>query len=155
MAFKKIAWVNGNHMLMQSGHKTFDRQVDCVSDGNVIGSVQYSSYIRPTEEVECNGFTNPPGHLRNFDLEMFEQFGMHKNSYEWKKIVELVDRYGGGILYAFFHYVGRRRIVHGFILTDKPYKKNVVLMKFITGPTFKSSLVLNECAKYISVDGAL
>lgn len=48
--------------------------------GNFCTDVQFSNFIRPQGETSCNGFTFPPGQLRNFDLKPFEhhfRFAVH------------------------------------------------------------------------------
>jgi hypothetical protein len=65
---KKIEWRTPNHMKFESLHKTFDRQADCVSIGNMIGHVQLSGFIRPRNEIECNGLPFEKGHLQEYDL---------------------------------------------------------------------------------------
>lgn len=39
--------------------------------GNAITPVQFSSFIRPVDQTECNGKAYMPGELRNFDLDPF------------------------------------------------------------------------------------
>lgn len=45
-----------------------------VYDGNAITPLQLSTFVRPTSEVMCNGFINPPGHLRNFNFKTFHKY---------------------------------------------------------------------------------
>lgn len=54
---------DGNHMVFDSPHKGFNKQVDGISTGNVMGDVQLSGFVRPYNETECNGFT-PLGQTR-------------------------------------------------------------------------------------------
>ena len=42
-----------------------------VGRGSVISDLQYSDFIRPHNETDCNGRTNPRGQLRDFDLKPF------------------------------------------------------------------------------------
>jgi len=128
-------------MLFESGHKTFDRQVDCISTGNVIGHVQLSFHIRAYTETECNGFTRPPGHLRAFDLKT------------WNLPIRVRDRVlketedKSVWLYEFRHWTGNRKIVHGYVITSYDHR---LLAKFLTGPTYKSVSVINEAITYIT-----
>jgi hypothetical protein len=61
----------GTRQLVDTGWKTFDRQTNCISTGNVIANTQLSLYIRPYRETECNGLTFKPGELLEADLKAF------------------------------------------------------------------------------------
>ena len=65
---KEHEWATPNRMKFDSLHKTFNRQVSCISTGNHIGNTVYSSYIRAYNQTECNGHTFPKGHLQEYDL---------------------------------------------------------------------------------------
>lgn len=146
---KKIQWRNGNHMLFESECKTFNRQCDCISTGNVWGHVQFSQYIRPTNEVTCNGATFPPGHLRDYDLKPF-RLGLFPQVR--KAIMKYADKGLQTILYKFRHFNGEREIIHGFVITDAQHR---LLRKFVTGPTYKSQSVIEEAIKYIAEDDSM
>lgn len=148
---KRLTWrPNGNHIVINTGHKTFDRQADCLSVGNVWGDVQLSSYIRPKTETECNGFSNPPGHLRDFDLKQFKDLPQNIR----RKIVNITDtRYC--ILYEIRTWGkrggwdGRRRkTIHGYILTDA--KTHELVEKWATGPTHKSWMIIENVIPYLT-----
>lgn len=153
MAFKKTVWLNGNKMLIESGHKTFDRQTNIITHGNAVANTEFGSYVRPSSELECNGFMNAHGHLQDYDLKPFEQFGLTGKSWMWEEIVKRIDASYGGILYAFFHRLDHVQLstngnllVHGFALTDK---KHGYLWSVTVGRTAKSTRVLEECLKYV------
>ena len=40
---KQVQWRTPDHQAFSGGHLTFDRQVDLITTGNVIGTVQRSS----------------------------------------------------------------------------------------------------------------
>ena len=61
----------GTKQLVDTCWKTFDRQTNCISTGNVVANTQLSLYIRPYQETECNGFTFKPGELMEVDLKSF------------------------------------------------------------------------------------
>lgn len=141
---KKIEWINGNKMKVESGNKTFDRKCVCISTGNVIGPTQTSYYIR-----SCNDTINsvkqecPVGHLRNYDINQFRNLPNRIHSwFEEHKEKEV-------ILYNFFHYNKDLKINHGYIITDE---NNHFLYAYRVGTTYKSLLVLYECVKYITVE---
>jgi hypothetical protein len=69
---KKAEYRTGNRVRIDTGYALFDKNCEVLMTGNVCGNCQNSSYIRPFSETECNGFTYPPGHLRDFDLQSFK-----------------------------------------------------------------------------------
>jgi hypothetical protein len=146
---KKARWISGNHMLFESECKTFNRQCDLITTGNVWGVVQFSQFIRPTNEVECNGATFKPGELRDFDL---KPFSLHQFPSVRKAVMEYANAGKKIILYKFRHFNGQKEIIHGFVITDANYK---LLKKFITRPTYKSWSVIEEAIKYITEEEAL
>lgn len=144
---KEIEWRTPNRMLMESGHKTFDKQTDIISTGNIIAKTQLGFYVRAYTETECNGFTQELGKLQEADLD------------RWRRattpsiVMETVRRLAKErdiILYRFFHY-GKygTMIVHGYIITTatRPYER---LWRWCCGPTYKSKWVLSEVLKYIT-----
>lgn len=141
---KKVVFANPNKMLMESGHKTFDRQTNLVTTGNVIASTQYSGYIRPYEETECNGRTVRKGELQNFDLRPFGRLPYHV-----EKEVRAYAKEKSVILYMFFHYNGSgNKIIHGYVITDTDHQ---LIESYVTGPTHKSMNVIEECKQYVAV----
>ncbi len=140
---KQIEWVNGNHMRFESEHKTFNRQVGAISTGNVVGSVQYSNFIRGYNETECNGFTNPPGHLQNYDLTK----NIVSLPSSIREAVRKLTHDRGGIIYNFHHRIGYRPIDDGFVLTTK----DCTLIKvWYVNNSRKSKSAVNEAIKYIT-----
>ena len=106
--------------IINSGWKEFDKQTNCISTGNVYANTQYSSFIRPWKETECNGFTNPEGHLMNFDMKPFRNFRIPKCIMEILKNKERAESY---ILYMFF-IVNKEKHVEpfGWVVTDYHHK---------------------------------
>lgn len=141
---KEIEWVNPNHMKFDSLHKTFNRQVDIISAGNVIGAVQYSSYIRPyTLTLNPVGEEKPLGYLQEWDLKWFRDLLPQEVLDTVHELTK--ERYG--ILYIFKHYSNGRRILHGAVLTDYDHR---LLRKFYLRWTEKSISVIDEATKYIA-----
>lgn len=131
-----------------SGHATFDKAANhrvhgYVGTGNVESNVQASSFIRPWTETECNGHSFPPGHLHDTDI---AQFARLLSSADRAKI-DALTRDRPAIAYVFFHYVGRRRVMHGWIVTDAYYR---FIAHRVTGPTVKSHAVLDDMRRRIS-----
>lgn len=144
---KKAEWVNGNHQRIDTGHKTFDRQIGGIGTGNVIDNVQFSSYVRPAREVTCNGQHFEPGHLQNFDLRPFHEKGMP--SYVDERVRKLANAHGGVILYAFRSWANGREVIHGYVVT-KRHESYEFLKSWVTGPTHKSWGVIETCKDYVS-----
>lgn len=141
---KQHKWATPNRMLFESGHKTFDRQANYVSHGNVYSNVQTSSYVRAYSETECNGFTRPPGHLRDFDLKGFTDMPGHVRNYILHATQNRMV-----IVYKFFHVANGRKTVHGWVVTSI-HPEYRLLDYFVTGPTYKSYSVILEAIKYIT-----
>ena len=150
---RPIQWINGNKLRIDTGHRTFDRQCECLSPGNVWGTCQFSSYIRPKTETECNGFSNPVGHLRDFDLKPFKQGRIP--SHILKRVLEITDtRYC--ILYEIRSWTrdtrpfadGKVKVLHGYILTDA--KTHKLIRTWAVGPTHKSNGIIRVATEYVS-----
>lgn len=150
---KKIVWANPDHQLIHTGHRTFDRQVSCISTGNVIGTTQLSSYIRAWNDpgeglVDYPENKRPPGHLQNWDLSHLV-FGITQVPNEIRNYCRenLVDH--SGILYCFFHWHGRERMVHGWVMTTS-HNECRLLKYWVAGQTYKSENIIRTCIEYIT-----
>ena len=139
---KKIQWIDDNHMLFESQHKTFNRQVSCISTGNVIGKVQLSGYIRPYNRTECNGAHFPPGHLQEYDLDWLNTF-LPISLKDW---VRNNGKNQTMIGYSFFYYKGNKKIFIGWVITDNKYNH---LKTVYARNTTQIISALEECKKYI------
>jgi len=139
---KKTKWINGNKMLFESEHKAFNNAVDCISTGNVIGKVQLSGFIRPFNELKCNGRVNEPGHLQNYDLN-----GLNKYlPYSLKEWIRQNGKTKSMIGYSFFYYRGNKKTYIGYVVTDDEHNHlKTVYARF----TRKTISALDECKKYI------
>lgn len=134
-------WINGNKMKFESLHKTFNNKVDCISQGNVMGNVQLSGYVRSFNETKCNGFTSEKGHLQEYDLGWLLKGlpGYVKNYIRKIAIDKMV------CAYHFFYYQNRERIDIGYVITD--YTNNLLRAFYVGG--YKREDALNEAIKYI------
>lgn len=140
---REKTWVNPNKMLVQTGNKTFDRQCDVVSHGNVVSRCQMSSYIRPTRCAFPSGEPAKDGQMRDFDLKHFKGLP-HGVQY----VVRLhADNGVETILYEFRHWRGEHKVVHGYVLTEA--KTNAVL-SVMPSRYPKSSDVLTHVIPYIA-----
>ena len=141
---KKAEWINHNRMKIETGHKTYDRQANCIGLGNRIANTQLSFHIRPYSKTECNGTQFPLGHLRNYDFNWWVRPPLPEFIREYvKSVTETVGVY----FYQFHHWQNGKRIIHGYIVTREDDR---LLKKFVTGPTYKSTLVIDEMAEYVS-----
>jgi len=144
---KKIKWITPNKMEFKSLHKTFNRQVSCISTGTQIGNTVYSSYIRPYFCVECNGRNFSPGHLQEYDLNWIVK-DAPKEAKDW---IRKNGKYETFILYVFFHRVNKnghpRKIIHGAVITDRLHNLRA---KFYCRDNEKSKSVIDEAIKYIT-----
>ncbi len=136
-----------SHIPFITGHRTFDRQSEeCLMSGNVIANTQLSFYVRPVHETECNGFTNKPGELFNFDI---QQFGRDMDQ-DVVRFVRGLNRQV--IVYQVRHWVGshraatRRKIVHGYIVTETDGRK---IRAFERRGGFKSQEIIYRAAKHL------
>ena len=142
---KPIVWINGNRMLMQSGHKTFDRQCHAILSGQQIGDVVCSGYVRPYTEIECNGHIFAPGHLRDFDLNFV---GTEAMTPSLRAEIEILSAVPGLLLFKFFHYNGEHQIIHGYVAVREGH----CLLKAVTGPRTSSVSIIDEVARYVCDD---
>ena len=142
---KKIEWINGNKMKFESKHKTFNRQTNIISTGNIVANTVYGSFIRA-----YNNITNPfgekrnPGFLQEFDLRPFKDLGI---SYPIEKKVKEYLKKKAGILYCFFHYYLGKRIIDGYVLTDTDYN---YIEFWYRNMHWRSNNAVKEALKYIA-----
>lgn len=142
---KPIFWITPNHMLMDSGYKTFDRQCRAILTGQQIGDVVTSAYVRSYDDTECNGHTFKPGHLQNFDLDFV---GAEAMPLDLRNQVSALATKGDLLLYKFFHVVASHTVIDGYVAT----KNGHCVLKSVIGKRRTSALVINEAARYISDD---
>lgn len=102
---------NGMKMLIDSGFKEFDKQTNLITSGNCISDTQYSNYIRPYNETECNGNKFNEGHLFNYDLQAFSI-----NNYMKEYIKSLNEQI---CLYEFRIYRNHKKDIIGWLIERK------------------------------------
>lgn len=133
---------DGNKMLINTSHKTFDKQTNCIATGNVIANTQVSFYIRayntPTTPM---GQPAEPGAMQKWDLDGFKLPPYVRGSVA----IHAVDK--KVILYRFRHFSKNKEVIHGWVVTDENYN---LLYKCVIGPTYKSWNIVEECIKYIT-----
>lgn len=136
------------HHTFESGHVTFDGKAKTygVSMGNVVSGTQLSGYIRSHSQTECNGNTRDPGHLRNFDLHSFYSYPIDKRARQWC----FDNKNKTVILYCIRHHIGKRRIIHGWLITGG-YAQHEFEARFDFGRR-KSQRVIDEAIEFLCGD---
>ena len=89
--------------------------------GNIVSPYQWSGYIRPITETNCNGMEFPIGHLRKFDLDSprFEKMPQIVKN----KVIEFTEK-ESVILYVIHHYSEKKhqRVIDGYIITSDKHE---------------------------------
>lgn len=145
---KPITFDHPDKMHFESGHKAFDRQTVILTPGNVIAPTQFSSYIRPAQETECNGQTWSEGHLQRFDLQSFAEYGLSHCLDEVRKIIN--ERGTQAILYLFRHKSGERIIEDGLLLTTGADEGYLELQRWYLNSQPKASSAFEEAIRYVT-----
>lgn len=105
MESKYYKWnKRGSRIIIDSGYKTFDNQVVCISTGNVIGGCQYSTYVRPYNETICNGNVYEKGYLRDYDMKYLEIPQYLNTNINIKDYIYDITQYKSCIVYQFSTY---------------------------------------------------
>lgn len=145
------AFCRDSGMTLSSAHATFNKQADLIMVGNVYSNVQSSTFIRARQQLECNGFTNKPGHLQNWDLENFAKPGEMTPVLEYIRRDAFFDT-NEAIAYRFFHVDGKIRHLHGVIVTDAQHKVLRVFDRAELGGrhSYKSNSVLDCCLQFVA-----
>lgn len=141
---KEIVWDNEDKMHIETGNKCFDKTCQCLFKGNAITDTQYSNYIRPKAETECNGMVFAEGYLRKSDLNGGICLRMPQ---QYKDAIIKATETEPAILYKIFHYRGKMQIVHGWILTKT---NNDLIGYYCADHRIKTSMVMDEVVQYLS-----
>lgn len=113
MGNKYYKWnKRGSRIIIDTGYKTFDNYIVCITTGQCIGGGQTSFYIRPYNETTCNGLEHEKGYLRNYDLSMFN----NNLDYQVKEYVKNITENKGCLLYEFYTYKNGVENIVGFIV---------------------------------------
>jgi hypothetical protein len=104
-----------DRMVIDTGCSVFDSQCSYLTGGNHWGSCQFSTFVRPVFETECNGRTVPVGELFDFDMKTFIEMPAHVRAG-----IRALNR--TVVVSEIRHHIGShrpgRKIVHGYIVTD-------------------------------------
>lgn len=116
---KQPTWDNPNKMHIETGHKTFDKQTNLISTGNIIANTMYGSYIRGVNEPDNAG---KYGGLFKYDTEQFRKIGVGPSLI--KSMAENI-KYSQQqtLFYAFFHFTTyKKRILDCVAWTTLDHK---------------------------------
>jgi hypothetical protein len=132
-----------------TGHAGFDREAKSqyIGTGNVWADVQFSGFIRPRTETECNGQIYAEGQLRDFDLKPFREGGLPRDIE--RAVLEATET-RQVILYRFQHHDGDRRVIHGFVLTHDHTRQYERILSKAVGPTRKSECIIDAVQTVVS-----
>lgn len=146
---KEVTWDNPNKMHFESAFVGFNKQVDLIATGNVLGNVQTSLYVRPYNNVKNGSYEGEPGQFMKFDLRMFEEAG-YRIPVNIRKILEDPSREQSYCLYNFHYWKGDQKEEIGWVLTDYNHKlvAKVPVLRYGTNASKRIS-ALNECAAYV------
>ena len=115
---------------LTTGCKLFDKQHQALITGNIVSNTCLGQYIRPRQELKCNGHTWEPGALQHADLKAFNQLDRCGSL---RRHIEKSPHFvhDGGICYVLMHWLrecGRHRaVVHGALITDRHFKRIATL----------------------------
>jgi hypothetical protein len=141
-------------MKFESLHRTFNRQVDLIDAGNVVGNAQFSGYVRPRSEVIMPDGVTPcaRGCLQEWDLNSWHR-DLPSHIREWVRTNPYCEN-NSIILYELRHWIGsgssRRKVVHGYIATTGDSAGYLLLNTWIARPGCKSESVIEEAVKYLT-----
>jgi len=140
---------SGMKQIVNTGFKTFDKQTNLITNGNVISNTQASSYIRSYHEIECNGFFKEKGYYQDYDIKPFKKY---LKPYQIEMIKQETKK-EGGILYLFYITNKENKLDPiGYILTTRDYYFICQGLTIQEKKHFcKRFNALTEIAKYITI----
>lgn len=144
-------FTNPNKMSINTGHKTFDRQTNLITHGNVIANTQYSSHIHSfnTTAKPLPPWDRDDGYFQDFDCENFKDAIVTPG-----RIIRLAkdfaNQFDGIYLYAFFHIHKKERIIHGFVFTKSSNDDFIDYQVTNHRSWERSRLILRTVVPYIS-----
>lgn len=137
-----------DRIVISTGSKVFDRQCTYLTTGNHLGNCQFSSYIRPVFETECNGHTFAPGELFDFDMKPFKEMPTYVRA-----AIRAMNR--TVIVSEIRHHIGphsaKCTVVHGYIVAEAD---NRLIKIFQTTSGVVSRRILDTVAPFITDNDA-
>jgi hypothetical protein len=137
-----------DRMVIDTGCSVFDNQCTYLTRGNHWGSCQFSTFVRPVFESQCNGRTVPVGELFEFDMKAFTEMPAHVRA-----AIRAINR--TVVVSEIRHQIGShrlgRKIVHGYIVTDAA-ERLIRVFQTTVGPI--SERILSTVLPYVADLGA-
>jgi hypothetical protein len=133
-----------DRMAIDTGCSAFDSQCSHLTSGNHWGNCQFSTFVRPVSETECNGRTVSVGELFDFDMKSFTMMPQYVlaaiRAMNRTVVVSEIRHHTG------FNRLGRK-IVHGYIVTDAA-ERLIWVFQTTNGPI--SERILSTVLPYIA-----
>ena len=130
--------------MIDTGCKIFDRQCTYLAQGNHWGHCQFSSYVRPVSETECNDRTVATGELFDFDITAFKEMPPHVRS-EIRAMNQTV------VISEIRHHTGphsaRCKVVHGYVVANSSDR---LIRVFQTNSGAVSQRILDTVVPFIT-----
>jgi hypothetical protein len=133
-------------MVIDTGCSAFDSQCSHLTSGNHWGNCQFSTFVRPISETECNGRGVPAGELFDFDIKAFTMMPPYVRA-----AIRAMNR--TVVVSEIRHHSGSHRleckIVHGYIVTDAAER---LVQVFQTADGLVSERILTTVLPYVAGD---
>ena len=133
-----------DHMMIDTGCSAFDSQCSHLTSGNHWGNCQFSTFVRPISETECNGGTVPTGELFEFDTKAFTAMSDYVRA-----AIRAMNR--TVVVSEIRHHIRshgqERKIVHGYIVTDTAER---LIRVFQTTDSSVSGRILASVLPYVA-----
>jgi hypothetical protein len=131
-------------MMIDTGCSAFDSQCSHLTSGNHWGNCQFSTFVRPISETECNGGMVPTGELFEFDMKAFTMMPPY--------VVAAIRAMNRTVVVSEIrHHIGfhklKRKIVHGYIVTDASER---LVRVFQTSDGHVSERILSAVLPYVA-----
>ena len=145
MACKVLTFQStSDRMVIDTGCSAFDSQCSHLTSGNHWGNCQFSTFVRPVYETECNGRTIPAGELFEFDTKAFTAMSDYVRA-----AIRAMNR--TVVVSEIRHHIRshgqERKIVHGYIVTDTAER---LIRVFQTTDSSVSGRILASVLPYVA-----
>jgi hypothetical protein len=133
-----------DRMVIDTGCSAFDSQCSHLTSGNHWGNCQFSTFVRPVYETECNGRTIPAGELFEFDTKAFTAMSDYVRA-----AIRAMNR--TVVVSEIRHHIRshgqERKIVHGYIVADAAGR---LVRVFQTSDGHVSERILSAVLPYVA-----
>lgn len=134
---------------LETGFKTFDKQTNAISDGNIMANTMFGQYIRPRNLPDSKG---KMGGLYEFDVEAFRRRFGDVSRWIEKTLDNLPACETQTVaVYVFFTHSGKTRNTIGALVVDAD--RNLITRS--TGATAKHESVLQSMTEQLTNDGVV